>query len=117
MIRRDKPSVVVVEGRVDVSRFLSQTPLVFAYRGPHGRWFKEVAEKYTESAEWHLLPPAESKAATRRELLTGGFIRLRDTVVVDQSRCIWCGLCAKSCPASAFEYVEGKTLRLKYEVL
>lgn len=116
VIRRDKPSVLVVRGREDVTRLLSQTPLIFAYRGPHGDWFKEVAERHAVSAEWHLLPPAESKAATRRELLTGGFIRLRDTVVVDQSRCIWCGHCAKSCPASAFEYVEGKTLRVKYEV-
>jgi Formate hydrogenlyase subunit 6/NADH:ubiquinone oxidoreductase 23 kD subunit (chain I) len=115
VIRRDKPSVVVAEGRLDVSRLLSQTPLVFAYRGPHGEWFKEVAERHAESAEWQLLPPVESKVATRRDLITGGFIRLRDTVVVDQSKCIWCGLCAKSCPASAFEYIEGKVVEIKYD--
>jgi ferredoxin len=115
VIRRDKPSVLVVRGREDVTRFLSQTPLIFAYRGPHGDWFKEVAERHVESAEWHALPSAESKTATRRDLITGGFIKLRDTVVVDQSRCIWCGLCAKSCPASAFDYVEGKVIKVRYE--
>jgi ferredoxin len=115
VVRRDKPSVLVVRGREDVTRFLSQTPLIFAYRGPYGDWFKEVAERHAESAEWHVLPPAESKTATRRDLITGGFIKLRDTVVVDQSRCIWCGLCAKSCPASAFDYVEGKVVKVRYE--
>jgi ferredoxin len=115
VIRRDKPSVLVVRGREDVTRFLSQTPLIFAYRGPHGDWFKEVAERHVESAEWHILPLAESKTATRRDLITGSFIKLRDAVVVDQSRCIWCGLCAESCPASAFDYVEGKVVKVRYE--
>jgi hypothetical protein len=58
VIRRDKPSVLVARGREDVTRFLSQRP--------HGDWFKEVAERHAESAEWHALPLAESKTATKR---------------------------------------------------
>ncbi|AET33115.1 4Fe-4S binding protein [Pyrobaculum ferrireducens] len=115
MIRRDKPSVLVVSGRSDLTKYLSQTPLYFAYRGPHGDWFKSVAERHVDSAEWQLLPPAEAKAATRRDLLTGGFLRLRDTVAVRQDRCIWCGLCASLCPASAFEYAERRVVRVRYE--
>ncbi len=45
-----------------------------------GKRFKEAAERRAESAERHALPPAESKTATRRDLITGGFIKLRDTV-------------------------------------
>ncbi|ACB40767.1 4Fe-4S binding protein [Pyrobaculum neutrophilum] len=110
----DKPSIVIVEGREDLSRRLSRAPLYFAYRGPHGEWFRTVAEKHLDT-DWSSLPPAEVKAAARRELITGGFIRLRDTVVVDQAKCIWCGMCAKSCPATAFEYVERRSIRVMYD--
>ncbi|MEM0484657.1 MAG: hypothetical protein QW434_08190 [Pyrobaculum sp.] len=57
MIRRDKPSVIVVTGREDVTRYLSQTPLYFAYRGGDVEWFKAVAEKHAELVEWTKLPP------------------------------------------------------------
>ncbi|MEM0462613.1 MAG: 4Fe-4S binding protein [Pyrobaculum sp.] len=116
MIRRDKPSVIIVRGRQDLRKLLSQTPLYFAYRGPYEDWFREVAEKHAETAEWQSLPPEEAKTATRRDLITGGFIRLRDTVVVRQDKCIWCGLCAGYCPASAFEYVERAVVRVKYDL-
>ncbi|AAL64464.1 polyferredoxin [Pyrobaculum aerophilum str. IM2] len=115
MIRRDKPSVIVVAGRENITRYSSQTPLYFAYRGSYADWFKAVAEKYAELVDWTPLPPAEAREATRRDFLTGGFIRLRDTVVIDQSKCIWCGLCADYCPASAIEYVERKNVKVKYE--
>ncbi|MEM1596933.1 MAG: 4Fe-4S binding protein [Pyrobaculum sp.] len=115
MVRRDRPSVVVVRGRARLSDLLAETPLYFAYRGPHEGWFRDVAERHVDEARWELLPAAEARTATRRDLLRGGFIRLRDTVVVRQDRCIWCGLCANACPYSAVEYVEGRRVSVNYE--
>ncbi len=77
--KRDKPSVIIVEGRQDVSKYFSETPIFYAYRGPHGEWFKSVAEA-VENDSWTRLPPAGVRTVTRRDLLRGGFIRLRDTV-------------------------------------
>ncbi|ABO08805.1 4Fe-4S binding protein [Pyrobaculum calidifontis] len=114
MINRDKPSVVVASGRARLADLLSKAPLYFAYRGPHGEWFKSVAERHLEEARWERLPPAESRVATRRDLLTGGFIRLRDTVVADSGKCIWCGICAKACPFSAVKYAERKYVEVDY---
>jgi ferredoxin len=85
VIRRDKPSVLVVRGREDVTRFLSQRP--------HGDWFKEVAERHAESAEWHALPPAESKTATKRP-------NNRRLHQAERHR-IDCGFCNAVCPVDA----------------
>lgn len=115
VIRRDRPSIVVAEGRLDLSKYFSTTPLVFAYRGPHGRWFTSVAERYVERVNWTRLPPAESKSATRRDLITGGFIKLRDTVLVEGDRCIWCGMCVSGCPYGAFDYEERREIRVNYD--
>ncbi|MEZ0319663.1 MAG: 4Fe-4S binding protein [Pyrobaculum sp.] len=94
---------------------LAETPLYFAYRGPHEEWFRTTAERHVDEARWDLLPAAEAKTATRRDLLRGGFIRLRDTVVVRQEKCIWCGLCARACPYSAVEYTERRRVAVNYE--
>lgn len=112
--KRDKPSVIIVEGRRDVSKYFSETPIFYAYRGPHGVWFKSVAEA-VENDSWIRLPPAGVRTVTRRDLLRGGFIRLRDTVVVNGGKCVWCGLCVEKCPTSAVVYREREVVEVRYD--
>lgn len=105
--------MVIIKGRQDLSR--SDAPLIYAYRGPHGQWFKSVAERYVGEAGWTRLPPAGVGIATRRELLTGGFIKLRDTVIVDMDKCVWCRLCLEKCPTSAVMYREKEYVQIRYD--
>ncbi|MFN7105215.1 MAG: 4Fe-4S dicluster domain-containing protein [Pyrobaculum sp.] len=109
---RDRPAVVIVKGRQDLSR--SDAPLIYAYRGPHGEWFKSIAERYVGETKWTRLPPTRVETATRRELLTGGFIKPRDTAIVDMDRCVWCKLCLK-CPTSAVMYREREYVEIRYD--
>lgn len=98
---RSGPTAAVVRGRARLEELGRLSPVYFAYRGPHEGWFAEVAEKYADNALWAHLPAYISPRALRRDLLTGGFVRYRDTVVVEPGACWGCGLCASACPAGA----------------